>query len=107
MSGTKMWHNLEGWKNVHLIYKKPKHGCHGNIRQKLNLGIYFHGIVSPEKLTPRIKECVASYHTTESYSTLKAKKWFSWQHPSRPKCKTIPCAHLRPQPEQHLSLITK
>jgi len=56
---------LPGGANMHPIYRKPKNGCHDNIHQKLNLGYVFMGIASPQKLTAKIKQRIAGYHTTK------------------------------------------
>jgi len=38
-------------------------------------------IAWPSKPTPRIKQHVASYHTTKLIAHRKPKKWLPWQHP--------------------------
>ena len=58
----------------------PKTGFHGNIFYTLDLGC-LHWIACSQKSTPRIKQHVASYHTTEVIPPLKARKWLPWQHP--------------------------
>ena len=47
----------------------------------------FHWIACPRKPTPRIKQRVASCHTTEVIAHRKRKKWLPWQRPLVAGCR--------------------
>jgi len=65
-------------------------------------------IAWPQTSTPRIKQRIASYHTTKvvahkvSYSKLRLKIGCHGRYRWTPILHIIPCAHLSPKPKQHL-----